>query len=305
MSVRELRPTIAFIAMLLILGVPARVGHAQQPDPVIPLLSQLTSANLAQREASFYALLSLAPTTTPGAVNAIPGQLAGLLAAFPNDAPQVVTGLSGLLAFENTDLSLGADLVATSEDETDSDFYLDLVETVVELHDPATIPSLAGAIASGGMATTALAAFGKGALAPVLVLTYSPHVQVRHAAGVTLITMLSPQFHPLFDDQTSLSMIRAGLTHIVATFDPPSPYSYLQTPFNTALTSMGPGVTGDLDGDGAADCTDRQFVIAALGARLGQPGFDIRADVNGDGVITGVDVGMEASTLKGKNMSCE
>ena len=44
-------------------------------------------------------------------------------------------------------------------------------------------------------------------------------------------------------------------------------------------------VPGDLNGDGVADCKDLAIVKASFGKRLGQPGFDPRADVYTDGVV--------------------
>ncbi len=44
-------------------------------------------------------------------------------------------------------------------------------------------------------------------------------------------------------------------------------------------------LTGDLNSDGAVDCTDLQIVRASFGKRVGDAGFDPRADVNGDGVV--------------------
>jgi hypothetical protein len=44
-------------------------------------------------------------------------------------------------------------------------------------------------------------------------------------------------------------------------------------------------LTGDLDGNGAVDCSDISIVRAAFGKRTGEPGFDARADVNGDGIV--------------------
>lgn len=44
-------------------------------------------------------------------------------------------------------------------------------------------------------------------------------------------------------------------------------------------------LTGDLDGSGAVDCADVAIVRAAFGKRPGDPGFDARADVNGDGIV--------------------
>jgi hypothetical protein len=42
---------------------------------------------------------------------------------------------------------------------------------------------------------------------------------------------------------------------------------------------------GDLDGDGTVNCADIAIVKASFGKRTGQPGFDPRADVTGDGVV--------------------
>ena len=51
-----------------------------------------------------------------------------------------------------------------------------------------------------------------------------------------------------------------------------------------------PKVVGDLDGDGVASCVDVAIVKAAFGKRLGQAGFDARADVNGDRMVTVLDL---------------
>jgi hypothetical protein len=44
-------------------------------------------------------------------------------------------------------------------------------------------------------------------------------------------------------------------------------------------------VSGDVDGDGKVDCTDISIVKAAFGKRVGQAGFDSRADVNHNGIV--------------------
>jgi len=43
-------------------------------------------------------------------------------------------------------------------------------------------------------------------------------------------------------------------------------------------------VSGDLDGDGIVNCTDLAIVEDSFLKRVGQAGFDPRADINGDGV---------------------
>ena len=42
---------------------------------------------------------------------------------------------------------------------------------------------------------------------------------------------------------------------------------------------------GDLNGDGRLDCGDLQIVKISFGKRVGQVGFDLRADVNRDGIV--------------------
>jgi len=42
---------------------------------------------------------------------------------------------------------------------------------------------------------------------------------------------------------------------------------------------------GDLNGDGKADCNDLTIVKASFGKRTGQAGFDVRADINRDGIV--------------------
>ena len=45
------------------------------------------------------------------------------------------------------------------------------------------------------------------------------------------------------------------------------------------------GVFGDVNGDGKVDCKDVSIVKASFGKRTGQSGFDVRADVNHDGIV--------------------
>ena len=48
---------------------------------------------------------------------------------------------------------------------------------------------------------------------------------------------------------------------------------------------VGQIILGDLNGDRKVDCVDLTVIKAAFGKRTGQPGFDLRADVNNDGVV--------------------
>jgi lysophospholipase L1-like esterase len=58
-----------------------------------------------------------------------------------------------------------------------------------------------------------------------------------------------------------------------------------------------PRAPGDADGDGVATCTDLAIVKASFGKRAGQPGFDRRADLNGDGVVDIRDLSAVAQQL--------
>ena len=46
-----------------------------------------------------------------------------------------------------------------------------------------------------------------------------------------------------------------------------------------------PQSPGDLNGDGVANCADLSLAKTSFFKRAGQPGFDARADVTGDGVV--------------------
>jgi hypothetical protein len=45
------------------------------------------------------------------------------------------------------------------------------------------------------------------------------------------------------------------------------------------------GTPGDVNGDGAVDCSDVTAVRAAYGKRAGQAGYNPSADFNGDGFV--------------------
>ena len=61
--------------------------------------------------------------------------------------------------------------------------------------------------------------------------------------------------------------------------------------------STTPRAPGDADGDGIATCSDLAIVKASFGKRAGQPGFDPRADLNGDGVVDIRDLSAVAQQL--------
>ena len=74
-------------------------------------------------------------------------------------------------------------------------------------------------------------------------------------------------------------------------FGTPTPFTETQT-----VTASGP-LPGDLNGDGSVGCDDLAIVKASFGKKVGQQGFDPRADVNGDGVVNVLDLSIVAKEL--------
>ena len=273
----------------------AQLSLAQQSDPVPLQLAQMSSTNIYTRVAAFYGLLRLAPqpSGTTG-VPSISDSTSALLALYPTDRTAIVSALGSLLGTELTDGSL-ATLMSTPTDETPVDFCLDLIQAVVALNDVSTIPSLVAALPNGAMVTDRLASFGPVAVDPVAAAVYNDDVTVRHAAAFTLMTMLQPQFANLYSEPTSQSKIRAGLTLAIRSFA--GPFASLGAFFQTFVNTLPAQVPGDLNGDGVVNCADLQLVIAAQGTKVGQLGFDIRADLDGDGHVTGLDFSTESKLV--------
>ena len=57
-------------------------------------------------------------------------------------------------------------------------------------------------------------------------------------------------------------------------------------------------LAGDLNGDGTVNCADIAIVKASFNKRTGQPGFDVRADVNRDGIVNVIDLSTVARQLQ-------
>jgi len=84
-------------------------------------------------------------------------------------------------------------------------------------------------------------------------------------------------------------MVTATLTVTQATVPPNAGLN----PFVGVVSSGDTGATpqqiivnaSDLNGDGIVNCIDVSIVKAAFGKRIGQAGYDSRADVNRDGTV--------------------
>jgi hypothetical protein len=63
-------------------------------------------------------------------------------------------------------------------------------------------------------------------------------------------------------------------------------------------------LVGDVDGSGVVDCSDLNIVKASLGKRVGDPGFDPRADLNNDGVVDARDLAIVQKRVTAAGLSC-
>ena len=92
-----------------------------------------------------------------------------------------------------------------------SNYYGDVIASVVTLNDPRSLDVLLGAITTGGMATSTVASFGKIAIDPLLKRLDDSDFWVRAAVVQTLSQMLegSPE---VSNDFASRAKIKAALT---------------------------------------------------------------------------------------------
>jgi len=95
----------------------------------------------------------------------MPSALASLFKSYPQQADRIKAVLIRQLEEQNA-LRRRAAVGSLSEEE--SNYYGDLIAAVAALKDPRALRGLLGAMKTGNMATSALAAFGRLALGPVL-----------------------------------------------------------------------------------------------------------------------------------------
>jgi hypothetical protein len=99
--------------------------------------------------------------------------------------------------------------------------------------------------------------------------------------GSDLAAALDKSSSPLVDDKNVLEGVVSGIPtgRTDSRYDLNHVRFYVNSPRSL-----------DLNGDGKIDCGDLAIVTASLGKKVGDAGFDPRADVNGDGVVDSLDV---------------
>src|SRR5689334_17045480 len=91
------------LSLAVFLFLTTQVVLTQNPDPIPPLLSQLTDSNQTTRMSSFENLLSLNPSiiisSDPGSIRS---SIAWLLSTFPSDSASINSSLIALLKTETS-----------------------------------------------------------------------------------------------------------------------------------------------------------------------------------------------------------
>ncbi len=122
------------------------------------------------------------------------------------------------------------------------------------------------------------------------------------APGMTLVLPLSTQMNP--GDPLTLFKVDPSTGNLVPE---PSVYggnvigSVNADGFSATFTGIAglsvvvglipsSAVPGDVNGDGVVDCIDMTIEQTSFGLRLGQPGFDSRADTNHDNIVNVIDL---------------
>lgn len=166
------------------------------------------------------------------------------------------------------------------------EYFSDVVTAVSELHDARSLPALIGVLRTGHMVADAVASFG-GQAAPLLAAQLqSGDTIVRFAVMMTVNKMLAPANIANVRDAAARHELRAILLKAATDPDPD-----VRALAHVASSTFGPiDIPGDVNDDGAVDCSDVAIVRAAIAQRPGMTGFDPRADVNADRLVSVIDL---------------
>lgn len=159
--------------------------YGQRPDSLdnrlSGILARMTSPDLRIREAAFNDLQT-AISQDQKQADDYPDALAAFLARHLDEADRIKVGLINLLRSDN-DLFVNSGAPRNaSYTEDDSEHYARVIEAVVALDDERAIPSLVGAMSTGGIASRGLLRYGEKALGPVMDQLNVPDPLIRSSA---------------------------------------------------------------------------------------------------------------------------
>jgi hypothetical protein len=77
---------------------------------------------------------------------------------------------------------------------------------------------------------------------------------------------------------------------LTVNFTPSDSVDYNPSSASVRINVNAKAILGDLNGDGSVGCDDLAIVKTSFGKKIGQAGFDPRADVNGDGIVNVIDL---------------
>ncbi|MGH7771976.1 MAG: HEAT repeat domain-containing protein [Candidatus Binatia bacterium] len=216
MNIRRLG--ISFFYLVTSLAFPC-YGQQMESSSVQILVRQLEDPEGRIRSDVFYRLLEL------GRANLEPPRaLSRLLEKWPEQSDEIKLALFKLLERENEVTKeretvvleqfrkKGPDVPHPFPDaEERTEYYADLVWTVVSLKDQRCINALIGAIQTGNMVMRTLAEFGTAALDPVIQQLNSSDVLQRSASARVLLLMLEPNSFQKVSDSVSRQKIKQAL----------------------------------------------------------------------------------------------
>lgn len=195
------------------------MGNDERKSPpsdiaVDEILGEFQSSRWEARSDAFYGLLKLVSGKSDAAAELAEEILS--LARVSSKSDRIRRALVSLLLRENEYATTQQQL-----SETYTDYYGNLVWEVSLLREPESLNALLGAINTGGMATSAIAAFGGRAIMPIIELLNNNDVFTRESATGVLSEMLQPENARTLSDIYARQQIKRGLLKSAAD---PSPY---------------------------------------------------------------------------------
>jgi HEAT repeat protein len=205
----DMRSTL--LALLLASGTMSAQDSIPVNNRVSGILGRMENRQLPEREAALQDLCRLA-NNDQGQKQGLdcPAALSGFFRRHPDQAEGTTVALIKLLSTENG-IFMDENTAPGTYNERDSEHYAGLIDIVASLNDDRSVPALAGAIATGGLAEQGLLKYGQKALEPLLdQFLNSSDPMIRSESLATAVTLLLRENDPASHGKIS-ELIQAGL----------------------------------------------------------------------------------------------